>query len=84
MHSNILGAYCEGELVGYGSLLLGYGIWADFMYAADSQRSLKKLRYPGRLKKFTSFSLKSVSAAGKSKYSRTLIARTTLEPGKYV
>lgn len=46
MHSNILGAYCEGELVGYGSLLSGYGIWADLMYAADSQRSLKKLRYP--------------------------------------
>ena len=32
LHSNVLSVHCEQELVGYASLLIGYGFWGDLLH----------------------------------------------------
>ena len=45
LHSNVLSVHCEQELVGYASLLVGYGVWGDLIHHCETRRGLKKLRY---------------------------------------
>ena len=49
MHGNVFSVHCEEELVGYASLLVGYGFWGDFVYNAERKRNLKKLRFLGEI-----------------------------------
>ena len=45
LQNNVLAVHCDQELVGYASLLIGFGVWGDLMYNADKSRRWKKLRY---------------------------------------
>ena len=45
LHSNVLSVHCEQELVGFASLLIGYGVWGDLIHHCETRRGLKKIRY---------------------------------------
>ena len=47
MRNSILGVHSQGELIGYSSLIVGYGFWGDIIYNAETRRHLGVLRYAG-------------------------------------
>ena len=47
MRKSILGVHSQGELIGYSSLIVGYGFWGDIIYNAETRRHLGVLRYAG-------------------------------------
>ena len=48
MDGNLIGAYSQGELIRYAGLLVGYGVWGDLIYAAETNRSIGRLRYASK------------------------------------
>ncbi|KAH3814052.1 hypothetical protein DPMN_142530 [Dreissena polymorpha] len=44
--ANICSVCSEGRLLSYSVLLVGYGVWGDIIYAAETKRHLGVLRYP--------------------------------------
>ena len=45
VEGNLLGVYGQGEFIGVAGLMVGYGIWADGMQAAQADRGSGRLRY---------------------------------------
>ena len=45
VEGNLLGVYGQGEYIGVAGLMVGYGIWADGMQAAQADRGSGRLRY---------------------------------------
>ncbi|KAH3698491.1 hypothetical protein DPMN_086013 [Dreissena polymorpha] len=44
--ANICSVCSEGRLLSYSVLLVGYGVWGDIIYAAETKRHMGVLRYP--------------------------------------
>ena len=43
--SSLVAVHSQDELVGYGGIFVGYGIWADAIHYSLTRRHLEALRY---------------------------------------
>ena len=45
MSGSLVAVHSQEELIGYGGIFVGYGIWADAIHYSQTRRHLEALRY---------------------------------------